>query len=199
MNTTQKYLLLAALSSLAAVSICILLEPTVVFTHYGLSYYGNFRDTLFVYGIGLGMTAYFLMKACRSMQGTSAGDSFGRGLEGVSIALLGIVATPSLSPFGLVQDLHVGFGLTIFVAHFLMSSHYVTHRRRDNVNLTLLGLQFIAILVAAVSFPASGVISIMLPAQVLAIVSFGLLVLRATGTQAGTSTVGRAIHHSGDK
>lgn len=179
MNRTLVDLLLCGLSFGLAVVICVALQPSDVFSHDGLSFYGNFQKTFLPYGIGLVAAAYFLLRACHTLVNTQAARSFRLGLEAIAIAVLGIVATPSFSHTMLIQDLHVAFGFIIFVTQAILSLHYLGKVGRLRLDWVLLALQLIAIVVVALSFHAVAVLNLMLPAQVLAIASFGTLLIRA--------------------
>lgn len=179
MNRTILYLSLSGAIFLVAVVICVLLQPAAVLSHDGISFYGNFQRTFLPYGIGLVGTAYFLLRACSTLNNTQVARSFRVGLEAVAVAVLGIVATPSFSQVILIQDLHVLFGFIIFVTLAVLSLHYLGREGRYPLDWALLALQLIAIIVAALSFRAIGILDLMLPAQILAIVSFGTLLLRA--------------------
>lgn len=168
------------------VGLCVFIQPSAVLSYFGLSYFGNFRETVLPYGIGLTLTAYFLLRACQTLRTIPAGQSFRPGLECVAIALLGIVATPSLSSLWIIKNLHVFFGLMIFVVHAGMSLHYLIRVRTDRMGWGLLVIQVIAIIAAALSFPSIAIINLMLPAQTVAIGSFGALLLRAVRPPAKT-------------
>jgi hypothetical protein len=150
-----------------------------MYSHDGLSFYGNFERTILPYGLGLVITSYFLLKACRTLVNTRAAQSFRLGLEAIAIALLGIVATPSLSHSMLIQDLHVIFGFIIFVTMAILSLHYLGREGRYKLDWILLGLQMVAIVLVALSFRTVAVLDIMLPAQLLASIAFGTLLVRA--------------------
>lgn len=183
MNKTLLFLWLSASSFIATVAICIILQPADILAHSGLSFYGNFQRTILPYGLGLVMTAYFLLRACYLLKNQVA-RSFRLGLEAVAVGLLGIVATPSFSSFKVIQDLHVLFGLLIFTTLAGLSLHYLIHVEGKLFDWILLVLQFVAIVIVALSFHAVGILSLMLPAQVLDIGSFGTLLIRAASYRA---------------
>ena len=158
---------------------CVLLRPGDVLSHDGLSFYGNFRQTFPLYALGLGATAYFLLRAAGALAGGWQVWRFCRGLEAIAVALLGIIVTPSFSGVWLVQDLHVLFGLAIFVTQALLSLGYLRAAPGDGWQRLLLGLQLLAIVLVSLSFRTVGLLDLMLPAQVLAIAAFGGLLRRA--------------------
>lgn len=178
------YLWAAALSFCLTVLLCVALQPSDILTHDGLSFYGNFHKTFLPYGLGLVATAYFVIRVCQHLRRGQAARSFRVGLECIAIALLGIVATPSYSSVVLIQDLHVIFGFVIFVAQAVLSLHYLIKARRGWLDWLLLGGQLAAIVLVALSFHVVGVLNFMLPAQVLAIVCFGALLIRAVSYRA---------------
>ena len=166
---------------MATVIVCLVLYPHDLLTHSGISNFGNLKITLLPYSIGLVTTSYFLLRASRALSELSslAARSFRVGLEGIAIALLGIVATPSGSSISYVQDFHALFGFVIFVAQAILSLHYLIKARGDILDWSLLLLQLIAIGLVVLSFYAVGILSVMLPAQLLAIIAFGTLLIRA--------------------
>lgn len=160
---------------------CVMLQPDGLLSHSGISYFGNFGRTVTLYSIGMVATAYFLLRACFTL-GSPHGlvaRSFRYGLEVIAIGLLGIVATPSLSPLHFIRDMHVAFGMLIFIVQALLSLRYLIKVRGAPADWALLVLQFIAIAIAGMSTGRVGVLDLMLPAQVLAVVSFFALLIRA--------------------
>ncbi len=183
MNRTLLYISLGGGSFIATVLVCVALQPSGILSHDGLSLYGNYSRTLLPYSIGLVATAYFLLRACRAfVMDSQAAHSFRIGLEAISIGLLGIVATPSLSTVWFIQNLHVVFGFMIFVTQAFLSLRYLRHVDHGIISKALLGTQMLAIVLVILSFQATNVLDIMLPAQVLATVAFGALLLRAIKT-----------------
>lgn len=181
------YLWLCAGSLVATFIVCIASYPYNLLSHDGLSYYGNIDSTRLPYSIGLVVAAYFVLRACWAMGGmqTQTAKSFRVGLEAIAIAALGIVATPSLSANPFVQNLHVLFGFVMFLAQAALSMHYLIRARGDAADWILLGLQFVAIAIAGLSFEVVGVLHLMLPAQLLAIFAFGALLIRAASHNGG--------------
>jgi hypothetical protein len=179
MNRLLLYLWLSALTFLAGVAVCMLLDPTAIISHSGFSYYGNLRRTIIPYGLSIVGSAYFLIRACQLMKSTAVARSFRVGLEGIAVALLGIVATPSLAAFSPLQDLHVLFGLFIYAAQAALSLHFLIHVRGAVMDWFLLCCQLAAVVLAVLSFHAVNMLSVMLPAQLLAVCSFGALLIRA--------------------
>ncbi len=106
------------------------------------------------------------------------------GMYACLIALLGIVATPSGSSISYVQDFHALFGFVVFVAQATLSLHYLIKAWGDILDWSLLLLQLIAIGLVVPSFYAVGVMSLMLPVQLLAIIAFGALLIWAVSYKA---------------
>ena len=187
MAKSLRYLWLSSLSFAITVVVCTGLYSHSLLTHTGLSDFGNLGSTLLPYSVGLVATSYFLLRACRALGelATLAARSFRAGLEGIALALLGIVATPSGSTISFVQDLHGAFGFIIFVTQAALSLHYLIKARGDALDWLLLALQLVAICLVILSFHAVGVLRLMLPAQLLAIVAFGALLIRAVSYRAG--------------
>jgi hypothetical protein len=193
-NRTLVDLLLCSASFLATVIVCVALRPSDIFSHDGLSYYGNFEHTIIPYGIGLVATAYFLLRACYTLKDTLAAHSFRVALEAIAIGLLGIVATPSFTHNLAVQDTHVVFGFVIFITQALVSLHYIGRDDPHFIDWMLLASQITAIALVALSFRTIAVLDVMLPAQILATVSFGTILIRAVNRHSGE--VARLTHSS---
>ncbi len=187
MARSLQYLWLSSIAFVVTVVLCTVIYPHDLLTHSGLSNFGNLRITIFPYSVGLVATSYFLLRANRALAEltTLAARSFRMGLEGIALALLGILATPSGSTISFVQDLHVLFGFVIFVAQAALSLHYLIKARGDVLDWLLLALQLVAIGLVVLSFYAIGILHLMLPAQLLAIVAFDALLIRAVSYSAG--------------
>lgn len=170
-------------SFLVAVAGCVLIDPPDWIAHDGFSFYGNFRSTIIPYGIGLTASAFFLLQATRHLRDSEAARAFRLGLQCIGIGLLGIVVTPSYSQIKLIDDLHVLFGLVIFVTQAVLSLRYLIRVRGDWLDWLLLGLQLVAIVLVGLSFRRIHIVSVMLPAQVLAIVAFMSLLIRAVSSR----------------
>ena len=181
MPRAVRYLWLSITSLVTTVVVCVILQPDGVLSHAGLSYFGNFGRTLIPYSIGMVATAYFLLRACFTL-GSPHGlisRSFRYGLEGIAIGLLGIVATPSLSPLHFIRDVHVAFGIIIFITQAVLSLRYLIRVRGGAADWALLVLQLFAIVIVGLSTGRVGLLDWMLPAQLLAVVSFFALLIRA--------------------
>lgn len=181
MPRAVRYLWLSIALFMTTTLVCVALQPDGVLSHAGLSYFGNFGLTLTPYSIGVVATAYFLLRACYTL-GSPQGlisRSFRYGLEGIAIGLLGIVATPSLSSLHFVRDVHVAFGILIFITQAVLSLRYLIKVRGGAADWALLALQLCAIVVVGLSTGRIGVLNLMLPAQLLAVLTFFALLIRA--------------------
>jgi hypothetical protein len=179
MNRTLFYASLSDATFLATVTTCIALRPSDIFSHDGLSFYGNYKATIWPFGLGLAATAYLLLRAASTIHKTHATRSFRIALEVIAIGLLGIIATPSFTHVKTVQDLHVIFGFLIFVTQTIVSLYYLGRQGRHTFDWALLWIQMIAIIMAFLSFHSVAVVDLMLPSQILATVAFGTLLIRA--------------------
>jgi hypothetical protein len=187
MHQTLRYLWLSCLSFLAAVVLCVAIQPSDILTHSGFSFYGNFQHTIIPYGIGLSATAYFLLRASLTLKNTQVARSFRVGLKAIALGIFGIVATPTLSSIQLVQDMHVIFGFIIFLAQAALSLHYLIKIRDGVVDWLLLAVQLLAIVAVVLSFHTFSVLPAMLPAQIAAITAFGALLIRGVRRNSGIS------------
>ncbi len=181
MPRAVRYLWLCFGSFLVTVVVCLALSTSGLFGYAGLSNFGNISKTLFPYSIGLVASAYFLLRACYTL-GSPHGlvsQSFRYGLEGIAIGLFGIVATPSLSPLHFIRDAHVAFGILIFITQAALSLRYLIKVRGGAADWALLVLQLFAIVIIGLSTGRIGVLNLMLPAQLLAVVAFFALLIRA--------------------
>lgn len=179
MSRALGYLWAANITFILTVMVCVLLQPSNIWGHEGFSFYGNFMHTIVPYSIGLCGVAYCVARAGQALRDTEAAQSFYRGLMIIALAIVGIVVTPSLSGLWLVQDLHVVFGLVVFMLQALLSLHYLRQGRGGMVDWLLLVLQWVGIVVVALSLRLIGVVALMLPGQVLSILAFDALLIRA--------------------
>lgn len=179
MRRALTYVSLGSLTFLLGMVVCIFLRYPDFYSNDGLSFFGNFSDTFTPYALSLAATSYFLLKASFALQGTAASRPFALALEIISIGLLGIVATPSYSQSVITKDLHVLFGLAIFISQAVVSLRYLRLQVRTTLDWSLLALQIVAIIGAGLSFRTVSLLSVMFTAQLLAIVSFLALMMRA--------------------
>jgi hypothetical protein len=183
MREVLRYLRLSGASFMATVTACVTLQPSDVWTHNGLSFYGNFQRTLLPYAMGLSLTAYFLLRASRSLPEAVIAERVRRPLWYIGLALLGVVLTPSLSGSRPVQFLHVLFGGVVFVLQLVVSWR-LARMHGAGADYVLLGTQLAALGVVLLSFREINQLSIMLPAQAVAIAAFGEQLLRALRREA---------------
>jgi hypothetical protein len=182
MREVLRLLRLSGASFTATVAACVSLQPREVLTHNGLSFYGNFRQTLLPYAVGLGLTAWFALRASRLLASVGVWRQVRRLLAAMALALFGVVLTPSFSRLRVVQVLHVLCGAMVFGLQWAVARQLVQLRvsQRD---YWLFRLQLLALGLVLLSFGLVGELSLMLPAQVLAIGTFGALLFRAVHRQ----------------
>lgn len=176
MPHVQHNLQLSGVLFVLTVIICVCIKPNDIFTHDGLSFYGNYAKTLIPYGVGLAATAYFIVRAGHDIGQDKQLLPLRYGLEVLAIGLLGIIATPSFSPSTTIDDMHVTFGFIIFLTQALFSLRYIIKSPGDWL---LVSLQFAATACVALSFSSLNIFDFMLPAQFAAIITFSALHLRA--------------------
>jgi len=187
MREALRYLRLSGAAFAATVTACVCLQPGDVMTHNGLSFYGNFQQTLLPYGLGLGLTALALLRASQHMPQAAVGRGLRLSLSAMAAALLGVVVTPSFAQNWLIQLLHVLFAAMVFVLQLAVSWR-ATHLRTGQLDHWLFRVQLGALAVAMLSFGTFGALSLMLPAQALAIASFGALLLRTLQREPDAAT-----------
>lgn len=178
-----RYLQLSGLSLSIAVAVCLTMQPSPVFTHYGLSYYGNFRATLLPFCIGLVMSGYFLWRAASAF-GKGIAGPIGRikiGLQTISVSMFGLLATPSLSMAMVVKSAHVCFGTVIFAGATLLTVRYMIGAGAKLADRLLMGCLLAALVVICLSFEMLGVLKLMLPGQLMGGCAFSFLLLRSVG------------------
>ena len=178
----MRYLRLSGAAFAVTVATCVSLRPGDVLTHNGLSFYGNFQTTLLPYGVGLGLTAFFLLRASQQMLPGTEMHEVRLPLMVIANALLGVVLTPSFSASRLVQGLHVLFGAVVFGTQVAVSRRLLRPGaiRSDRWLLTL---QLVAFGFVLLSLGGIGELSLMLPAQALTSGAFAALLLRAVRRQ----------------
>lgn len=183
MQQARRYAWVSTGVFVVTVLVCVLLKPNNVWGHAGLSLYGNLPLTVAPYALGLLVSDYFLLRVCQHLERQDVTGGLRTGLIMIVIAVVGIVVTPSLSGAWLVQDLHVLFGLAVFLIQLVLSWQYLLQTQHNVVSWLLFGLQVIAIGLVLLSFRPVAVLQLMLPGQILAVIAFAALVIRAVDTK----------------
>lgn len=178
-NEVVRYLKYSQVSFFGLLVVCFVLEPTVITSNLGISYYGNHKLTIIPYLLGLLLTSYFIIKAARALPRTSrAFNAMAEALIALALLIIGVLITP-YSVTTLFDRAHVLASGILFVIELALAIWLVVMTYRDWVSLTLLLVQVIGALIAMVSLVTS--IELMLTGQVITQLAFGLLLIRAFG------------------
>lgn len=169
----------AQLSLLVTVLLCIGSNPGVLWSHTGLSFYGNFQNTLFPYVLGLGLAAFSLSRAADYIAANSQMARMLRvGLKVSGLALAGIVLSPTLvSSWSAVA--HVLFAVILFAAQAAVGVRLALRLPKNTFNGVLLCVQVLGLAGIVLSFRRVGALSGMLPSQIIELFAFTALALRA--------------------
>lgn len=173
-----KYLRYSQVSFVACVAVCVWLTPEVFFSHSGISYFGNFRHTLAPYLLGLGLTSYFMYKASVSMLDGPKAVKLRRALQLNALLLLGVMLTPSYASPP-IRALHLFFGPALFALQIVVSYKLARLQWTGLRQRMLLAAQTAAVVITILSFRHAHVLSLMIPAQTVAIVAFSQLLIGA--------------------
>lgn len=178
-NEVVRYLKYSQVSFFSLLIVCFVLEPTVITSNLGISFYGNHRLTVVPYLLGLLLTSYFIIKAARAMPRTSrAFNAMAEALIALGLLIIGVLMTP-YSVTTLFDRAHVLASGILFVVELALATWLVVMTYRDWVSLALLAAQIIGALIATISLVTS--IELMLTGQVITQLAFGVLLVRAFG------------------
>jgi hypothetical protein len=167
------------LNLLAASFVCFGINNDELLSHNGFSFYGNFLETVIPYSIGLGVSAWLLLRAANEIVGGGRDANLLRASLRVSaVALLGLMLTPSFAN-KLTAVAHVAFGCVLYCTQVFVAWELFRKWWSNPLDRTLLILQFVAVAIISLSFSQIGVLDLMIPAQIAELVGFGVLCIRA--------------------
>lgn len=146
----------------AGITFCVVVAPRPIPLGQGMSWFGVTRPTVLPYGVTLLATAALLLRASGALADLPHLLPVRRALVVNAVLLPALLATPYTLNTA-VDDLHMAIGSTLFVVQ-LLAAGWLFRRTGDRVVGLLLGVQFAAGVVCAVSLP--DLVEAMLQAQV---------------------------------
>lgn len=180
-HVAVRYIYLSELSFVMAAVLCLLINARVLFTSDGISFYGNFRNTIVPYVVGLSLSGWFLARAADYLPRDGRENRLLRlALRISAICLMGIIVTPSLVG-GLTSFVHVSFGGFLFLTQAVVSWSLLGSFWGNWTDRLLFVLHIAAVVMIILSFRWIGVLNLMIPAQVIALLAFGALSARMVG------------------
>lgn len=187
MDKSLYYLRIAVGVFVGTIILCVLISPDSTLRQPGISFFGSSSSTIVPYSIGLAVTAYFLLRAAYmlSKKNDTIDKIYYRGIALIGVGLLGIVATPAWHTTFILDQMHLLFGISIFIIQVLLVIAYMFTVRKSASDWVLLFMHLSAVLMALFSFNRINLVQLMLPAQLIAILSFSALALRAVKYQLG--------------
>jgi len=175
MKQASRYILYAQISCIVSCVICLFLKPDALSAQSGISYFGNFKATFIPYIAGLGLASYFLLRAAHFIRDTGRRAHYLRlGLYVTTLCLLGIALTPSFLDW-YVRALHVGFAVGLFGVQAYVSRKLY----HDVVGRVFFVIQMLGMVGVVLSFRRVSLVSIMIPAQLIALSAFSAIAIRS--------------------
>jgi hypothetical protein len=178
-DRASRYVQYALHSFALTVIVLVILNPNSLFSHRGFSYYGNYRATLLPYLLGLGICAFWLNLAARSLPSKPHASHLIRiGLRYSAILLVGIILTPSYAN-GYIRNAHLILGSVLFVGQFIVSVLLLRAMELGRSGRNLVAAQAATIITSFLSFKSVGVLNLMMPSQSLKVGLFVALMTLA--------------------
>jgi hypothetical protein len=166
------------MSLVATVMLLLLIDPQALTSRSGISYYGNFLDTLLPYAVGLGLTGFFLVRAANSLPHRGHKPNMIRlALRVSALSLAGIVVTPSLAS-NFTGFWHGAFAGLLFFTQATVTWKLAAELWRNLIDRTLIVLHIVSVAAIVLSFRWFSLFDVMIPAQVTAATAFGILCMR---------------------
>jgi hypothetical protein len=145
----------------------------------GMSNYGVHAKTVVSYSFALGLSGIFTVKAASLVNQKKEITKTLRKLL-VVLGLSSIVVLLSTYPYKidtLLADIHIGISILLFAFEVIASIWFVRTLSRNWINAVLLGVQTLGFLLILGS--AIGIVHILLLAQLVASLAFGIFLVRA--------------------
>lgn len=118
---------------------CVILKPQGLTANSGISYYGNYVETILPYIVALLGAAYFTIKTAEQFTDPALA-TIKHFLTVIGLLVLGIMVTPdSLGPF--MDGLHKACGISLFVLELLLSLFLVVKLRPKLWLVVFVGIQ----------------------------------------------------------
>lgn len=178
---TVRYVILGQVGLFFFLIVCIILMPRFLFERDegGLSNYGTYVKTVVPYSFALGLSGLLNLKAAASMDyPTKASQRLRKVLATLGVG--GIIVLLSTYPYKLntvLADMHIGLSVLLFTFELMAGVWFVRVVVNNKLAIALLGVQVVGFLLILSS--TIGFIRILLLAQMLTSLAFGVLMVRA--------------------
>ena len=116
-------MLTGVISFFGLLLICVLIRPIGLIVNSGISYYGNFSETLLPYSLAFILNSYLLWQASSVIGNKTWADRYIRvGLRVVAVLMIGILITPhNALNLEISNSLHKTIGTLLFGLQFIMA------------------------------------------------------------------------------
>lgn len=176
MNQAIRYLVISQAAFFLFSAVSIGLAPGSLRVNDGLSYLGYHRASIVPFFLGLGIAAYFLIRAADALQSLRAPvPRLAHALQLVAVLIPLVLLTPS-DVHGFVHLSHMVVSGAVFVIELGISVWLTFRVRSDPANVALLVAQFASGIVALVSLP--DILRLMLLSQLSFQLAFGIILIR---------------------
>lgn len=141
-----KNLLTGLIVFFVLLTVCILVRPIGLVVNSGISYYGNYNETLLPFAIAFLANSFLLWQASLFVGTTNKMDLYFKFvLKITAVLMIGILLTPydvfNLSGLNLI---HRTMGTTMFSIQMIMAVAIVISNYRDRINILLITTSFIS-------------------------------------------------------
>ncbi len=175
-NKLQRLLLNAAVSLFGLVVICIIIKPGGLSANAGISYFGNYKETLLPYSGAFVLTAWFLYQLTNHLPRAKFLSGYVKqALDIVAILVIALILVPSNAGRAF-EDIHESIGSAIFSVELILSIYWWLACKRDNRLFAFLMLEFFSGLASAFYLPTAG--GFLLQAQLVYQAAFMLVLQR---------------------
>lgn len=173
-----KYLTAGLVTFLALITIAIIIRPTGLFVNSGISYYGNWSETVIPFASAIMINSFLLWRASLYIGNKNKLDmSLEIVLRITSILMIGILLTPyNVFNMTSLNYVHRTIGTAMFSVQMIMALSIVISNYRDRIYLYLITTAFIGGIGAIIYLRQST--GYMIEAQIIFQVSVWLLFIR---------------------
>lgn len=140
-----RYLLVGLVAFFTLLAVCILIRPIGLVVNSGISYYGNYNETLLPFTLAFLTNSFLLWRASLFVGTTTKMDLYFKFvLKITSVLMIGILLTPydvfNLSGLNLA---HRTMGTAMFSIQMIMAVAIVISNYRDKINILLISISLI--------------------------------------------------------
>jgi uncharacterized membrane protein len=180
-RSATDYVLYSQLSLYVCILICLLIMPQFLFSHDqgGVSNYGIYAKTVFIYSLGFVAAAGLLLKASTLLGKSKRQRSHSRALR--LLAVLYIVNLVSTYPYKVdhvLDTVHIWAAVVLLSAEMVMGIWLTYQVANERIGYSWLLVQIVGFILLVLTF--WGKIHLLFIGEVWPGVAFGALLVRAT-------------------